>query len=303
MSRKLIVRLKGGLGNQLFAYATARRLAIFNEVELVIDAQTGFEFDYKYKRSFALGDFNIASRLAEPAELLEPFGRWRRFLARKMSEHKPLGSRTYIRQSGVEFDPRILSLKLENSTTYFDAFGQSERYFFDIRDKLQIELSLSFSKNLNCLEILKLIRSTDAVAVHLRWFDSGKPKNTVNIPVGYYSEAISRMLQKSPGAHFFIFSDRPDMAAKVCGAFLGKNPFTIVAHNRNSFSAEIDFWLMRQCRHFIISNSTFAWWAAWLSEMNYSECLVIAPSITTSAADNVTAWGFQGLLPERWVLI
>jgi hypothetical protein len=60
---------------------------------------------------------------------------------------------------------------------------------------------------------------------------------------------------------------------------------------------------MRQCQHFIIGNSTFAWWAAWLHEQSHPGTQIIAPSQNIDPAKSVTAWGFPGLLPERWTLL
>ena len=108
MTRKVVVRLKGGLGNQLFCYAAARRLAWKNEAELVLDAVTGFKYDYLYRRTYALGCFSIPARLATPAEQMEPLGRVRRLIARKLFERKPLEQRRYIQQVGVDFDPGIV---------------------------------------------------------------------------------------------------------------------------------------------------------------------------------------------------
>lgn len=69
---KLITRIKGGLGNQLFCYASARRLALVNNAELVIDDVSGFSYDKKYKRSYALDVFNIRARKARPSERFFP---------------------------------------------------------------------------------------------------------------------------------------------------------------------------------------------------------------------------------------
>ena len=65
---KIIARIKGGFGNQLFDYAAARRLALINNVELVIDDVTGFARDRQYRREYILDRFNISARKATPAE-------------------------------------------------------------------------------------------------------------------------------------------------------------------------------------------------------------------------------------------
>ena len=88
MPRKVIVRLKGGLGNQLFCYAAARRLSLVNDAELVLDTVTGFEYDHLYKRTYSLAGFSISARLATPQERMEPFGRIRRMFERKLSQRK-----------------------------------------------------------------------------------------------------------------------------------------------------------------------------------------------------------------------
>ena len=75
---KVIARIKGGIGNQLFCYAAARRLALVNNAELVIDDITGFVRDRHYNRKYALDHFHIPCRKATPAERLEPFERYRR---------------------------------------------------------------------------------------------------------------------------------------------------------------------------------------------------------------------------------
>lgn len=303
MSRKVVVRLKGGLGNQLFCYAAARRLAWANEAELVLDAVTGFKYDHLYRRTYALGCFSIPARLATPAEQMEPFGRVRRLIARKLSERKPLAQRRYIQQVGVDFDPGILTLRLQDGTTYFDAFGQSEHYFADIRQQLQQDLVMSAPEDRANLAIAEQIEFTESVALHVRWFDAGDMTYSSNLSQAYYAAALAQLLAKIPSAHFFVFSDRPVDAATLLSPLMAGRLFTVVAHNADNGNAEADFWLMRQCRHFIIGNSTFAWWAAWLGEQERKCTHVFAPARNIDPQQSVTAWGFPGLLPERWAVL
>lgn len=303
MSRKVIVRLKGGLGNQLFCYAAARRLAWANDAELVLDAVTGFKYDRLYRRAFALGAFRVPARLATLGEQMEPLGRIRRLIARKFSERKPLAQRRYIQQVGVDFDPSIVSLRLQEGTTYFDAFGQSEHYFADIREQLEQDLVMVAPDDQDNVAMAAKIESTESVALHVRWFDAGDGVHSSNMSQAYYAQALPQLLAKIPGAHFFLFSDRPEQAATLLAPLMGDRPFTLVEHNAAIENAEADFWLMRQCRHFIIGNSTFAWWAAWLGEQRNPGAQVFAPSRNVDPSHSVTAWGFPGLLPERWMVL
>ena len=140
-SRKIITRVKGGLGNQLFCYAAARRLAWINNAELVIDDITGFARDRLYYRRYMLDHFNISARKATPFERLEPFERYRRGFMKWLSRRKPFAQRGYLEQEGQEFDQRLLVLKV-NGLLYLDGLWQSEGYFVDmeqtIRDDLRI---------------------------------------------------------------------------------------------------------------------------------------------------------------------
>jgi len=303
MSRKVVVRLKGGLGNQLFCYAAARRLAWTNGAELVLDVVTGFKYDHIYRRTYALGSFSIPARLATPAEQMEPFGRLRRLIARKLSERKPLEQRRYIQQAGVDFDPGIVSLCLQEGTTYFDAFGQSERYFADIRELLLQDFTMSAPIDQSNLEMAKKIEASPSVAMHVRWFDDGDAAHSSNMSLAYYGQAISQLIAKIGDAHFFIFSDRPEQTAALLAPLIQGLPYTVVRQNAERGNAEGDFWLMRRCQHFIIGNSTFAWWAAWMGEHSHDGTHVIAPKCNIDPKGRVTAWGFPGLLPERWMLL
>jgi hypothetical protein len=234
---------------------------------------------------------------------MEPLGRWRRLVARKLSERKPLAQRRYIQQVGVNFDSNILDLRLQGGTTYFDPFGQSECYFHDIREQLLHDLEMKAPTDVENKTMAARIRSTESVALHVRWFDACEGAHSSNISMAYYSTAIARLLEKIPEAHFFVFSDRPNETAALLTSQAVKHPFTFVAHNSEAENPSADFWLMRQCRHFIIGNSTFAWWTAWLGEQERKGTQVFAPSRNVDPEHSVTAWGFPGLLPERWTVL
>ena len=96
MKRKVITRLCGGLGNQLFIYAAARRLALVNNADLVLDNISGFRHDPIYKRTFQLDKFAfLEGQYATPKELMQPFSRARFWLSR-YSENKKIFLRENI---------------------------------------------------------------------------------------------------------------------------------------------------------------------------------------------------------------
>lgn len=295
--RKVIARIKGGLGNQLFIYAAARRLALENDAELVIDDVTGFYYDSRYNRHYQLDHFDIACRKANSTERLEPFSRIRRNLLRRWSQRLPFEQRPYLVQEGIDFDPRLLDLR-PTQRLYLEGYWQGEGYFKDVQARIRQELRIippTDAANLVCAET---IRQHPAVAVHVRFFDepaSAESTEISNAPGDYYQRAIQTMEAQVSNAHYFLFSDRPEAARSRIP--LPDNRITLVHHNQGDENAHADLWLMTQCEHFIIANSTFSWWGAWLAD--HPEKIVIAPGF--EKREGKMSWGFKGLLPEEWI--
>jgi hypothetical protein len=296
MQTKIIPRIFGGLGNQLFCYAAARRLALTNNAELVIDNVSGFVFDSVYQRHYQLDHFSIRCRKATPAERLEPFPRVRRYLKRGWNQRLPFAQRAYLVQAGIDFDPSLLHFK-PKGTVYLEGYWQSEDYFKDVVDTIRADLRITPPTDAANLAMAAQIRSCTAVAVHVRFFDKPHATGISNAPGDYYSRAVETMERPVPAAHYFIFSDQP--AAARARIPLPDARVTLVEHNQGDEHAYADLWLMTQCQHFIIANSTFSWWGAWLAANPSKQ--VIAPGFEMMATRQVTSWGFKGLLPSEWI--
>lgn len=295
---KVIPRIVGGLGNQLFVYAAARRLAIAGNAELVIDDVSGFIRDYAYQRRYQLDRFHISSRKASPAERLEPFSRLRRYVSRRYNQRLPFEERTYIQQDGLDFDPRLLRIR-PRRTLYLEGYWQSEGYFKDVERVIRSDLRIRPpTDGINDAMAAK-IRKGESVAVHVRFFDEPEVRTNGlnNAPLDYYARAIATMETLTDAAHYFVFSDRPSAARARLP--LPDERITLVAHNQGDENAYADLWLMTQCRHFIIANSTFSWWGAWLA--GHQGKRVIAPGF--GKLDGGMQWGFEGLLPEDWIKV
>lgn len=150
MIPKIILRISGGLGNQLFSYAAARRLALVNSADLVIDHVSGFRYDTRYSRHYQLDHFAILCRKATHAERLEPFSRIRRNLLRRWNSLFQFERRSYLVQEGIDFDPRLLLLRPTNRL-YLEGYWQSEGYFKDFENCIRNELALNFFQVSNCI--------------------------------------------------------------------------------------------------------------------------------------------------------
>jgi hypothetical protein len=286
------------LGNQLFCYAAARRLSLKNNAELVIDDVTGFKRDYQYRRKYALDKFHIKARKATADERKEPFARYRRAMAKFVARHQTFYNRRYIEQQGLEYDSRLLDIKI-SGIVYVDGYWQSENYFKDAEDVIRQELRIISPQDIDNQETARIIMGCDAICVHVRLFDkhanqAGGSEN--NITRDYYSRAVQKIKNTVPSPHFFVFSDDPDAARKMLA--LPECKLTYVDHNRSPEEAYADLWIMTQCKHFIIANSTFSWWGAWLA--NNKDKIVIAPDVKWTG---IASWGFKGLIPEDWLLL
>ncbi len=288
----IVVRIKGGLGNQLFAYSAARRLSLVSGSELVIDAVSGFERDFQYRSQYLLDHFNIPVRTATKAERLEPFGRSRRGISKWISKGKPWSDRSYIEQEFQAFDSRLLELATDRDI-YLEGYWQSERYFSDVSETIRRDLRMVPPGDSGNRQLARRIQEINAVAVHVRWFDPPDAVSVSNTPVEYYRRATRAIGEMTDAPTFVLFSDDPPAAQTALGPLPGDT--IVVSRNLGERRPCVDMWLMARCKHFIIANSTFSWWGAWLAD--YPQKFVVAPKMTVSG---VGSWGFAGLLPDSW---
>lgn len=296
---KIVARIFGGLGNQLFCYAAARRLALVNNAELVLDDVSGFAYDVNYQRQYQLDHFNIPCRKTTALERLEPLSRARRYIKRGLNQRKPFVHRTYLTREFIDFDSRLLQIK-PNGTLFLDGCWQGEGYFMDIAKTIRDDLIINPPIDQANLAISRLIRSTLSVAIHVRFFGSQNQNQSYDVDATYFIAAIAQLENKfKRSAHYFIFSNCPDDV--ITRIPMPTERVTLVRHNQGDENAYADLWLMTQCQHFIISNSTFSWWAAWLAEKEDKEQIVYSPNIQSFSG--ISGWGFKGLIPKRWLVI
>ena len=253
----IIVRLRGGLGNQIFQYAAGRALAISRSTDLALDVRA---LQTDKLRRFALCPFSLKTvslgNVHLPPSRRNPFAfiRWRITKGRRF---------TYYREKNFSFDPGVLSL---GSDVYLHGYWQSEKYFHAAADAIRADLVVTAAPSEVNAARLAALRSSLSVSIHVRRGDYAADAETNAIygtcTVDYY-QAAARLLAKKLGASpvFWIFSDDPDWAAANV-----KLPYAsqYVMNGPGEQPAE-DLRLMSACRHHIIANSTFSWWGAWLN--------------------------------------
>lgn len=290
----VIVKLMGGLGNQMFQYAAGRRLTHILSTELKLDI-SGFE-NYNL-RKYELGSFNILEDFASPREVKALTSQKNGFLTgllrcllRRPKDLAP----SHIRESHFHFDSEILNLP---NNVYLDGYWQSEKYFNDIEDVIRKEFAITVPQTGESQKMAELISSRESVSLHVRRGDyvsdlhTRKVHGTCNLE--YYERAIAEIYSKVDKPHLFVFSD--DMEWSKANLNIS-HPVVFVDHNNFSRSYE-DLRLMRQCRHHIIANSSFSWWGAWLS--TYKNKIVIAPKKWFNTLEIDT----RDLFPMEWKTI
>lgn len=283
----VVVGLSGGLGNQMFQYATGRSLAVRLGVPLILDLSW---FDGQQERQFSLSRFRIEAVMRSQCTWLPPRGRAlasrlsRRWLSRIMGV--PVWREPHFHYST---DFSALS-----GPVFLEGYWQSERYFREIRSLLLQEFALREALPSACGELLKEISAYDAICVHVRRGDylsnpvAAKVHGTC--PVDYYCAGVSELCQGLERPRVFVFSDDP---AWVRASLTFACPMTVVDVNSTD-DAHLDLVLMAACRHFLIANSSLSWWAGWLGGDAGKK--VIAPARWFLTLDKDT----RDLLPESW---
>lgn len=290
----IIARIKGGVGNQLFIYAAARRLALANRTQLFLDCTTGFEHDVVYRRNCQLNHFHVPSNVKILSIKTLFCRRIKLRLSKLFNRLLPFRLRSYLCQDGNDFDSRLMHLRFRRNI-YLEGYWQSERYFKDVEATIRQDLKIIPPADYLNKALSERIMCSVSVAVHIRFFDNPDEPGKNNISESYYINAIAAIQAIAPEAHYFVFSDQPSAALDRVAFPEGR--VTVISHNQGDENAYADLWLMSLCQHFIIANSTFSWWGAWLSERHGKR--VIAPSVRISCGK--MAWGFDGLLPDEWI--
>ena len=259
----LLLRLRGGLGNQLFQYAAGRALASRNHVPLWLDTISGFRDD-PYGRSYELGGFNVTRESNEQASSSD-FG-IRADLLRKFVQRREL---LRMRALGQYFDPAIYNLSI-NRSTVLDAYCQSPRYFCEVEGLLRRELEFKVTPPGLSDVTVEDIKRANSVCLHIRRSFAKEADGSIRqsvadfygtCDVAYYRRAIREVAAVHGCLRIFAFSDDICWAQQNMRAFETEGCSVKVIDDDDPHRS---FYLMRMCKHFIIANSTFSWWAAWL---------------------------------------
>jgi len=292
VEKKLIIpQICGGLGNQIFIYAMARRLSLKNNVPLKLDIISGFKKD-RYQRKYLLKYFNVQGRTANPYEsFVRGFGLVQRDIRKNLNKLQKFDKRTYIIEKNKCFDPKILTLEISQKV-YLQGLWQSEYYFKDIENVIRHDLEITSPLSLSTIKMAERMRDVNSVSLHTRSYCEVPLKHgATTLGMDYYNKAVNIIARNVDNPHFFCFSDNPGWMKDNLKL---DSPVTIVNSDNSEKETKgiEELWLMSQCQHHIIANSTFSWWGAWLNKSPNK--LVIAPG---------GGWNNRDLIPNSWITI
>jgi hypothetical protein len=260
----MIVALQGGLGNQLFQYAFGRAVSIGRQEELFFHK---VNLSPTSHRDYILDRFNTKVQLV----------------------NRPSGP--YYRETVFRYDPGVFEAP---AGSYFQGFWQTAKYFNNIgsiiREELQFKQLPDLSiKNFEAHQ--EIMKSKNSVFVHVRRADYlREPHKSYHGVMGtdYYDRACWVIREKYPDARFFIFSDEPDW-------WKSTYPWGTVIEGNDMFG---DLYLMSLCQHAVLANSSFGWWAAWMSDYK-PDRLVVAPRQWFQDANT----SYDDIVPDEWIKI
>lgn len=288
----IVVSLTGGLGNQMFQYAAARRLAVKHNTKLYLD-------DGSYKknklRTYALDAFNIKG---------ERLPAVRKYIVRKIKKRwsprifwnwswcvlkqKPM---QYVYEKDFGFEPEFLDLP---DNVYLCGYRQCERYFEDVEDVIRQDFTLKNSLGTLASNWKKEINnSTNSVSLHVRRGDYvGCNKHYVPL-MEHYQKSISMLQERLGDLNIYVFSDGLQWTKENIH-FEHRAHYVDLGKDGKDYE---EMFLMSQCEHNIIANSSFSWWGAWLN--NNANKMVFAPSVWFANSE----LDASDIVPDKWIKI
>jgi len=294
----IIVKIDGGLGNQMFQYACAKSLSLSKKQKLKLDIES---FNWDQLRQFELSIFTEKHQYASQyeIELTKSFkpSLIYRLKSALLGYKTPYFKQRHFLEKSFNFDVNLAkSLK----DIYLEGYWQSEKYF-KINEKIIREI-FRFKKPPNEYYggLITSAEACNSVSVHIRRGDYVKNPETNNYhgicDINYYIKAMSYIIKLQSNTVFFMISDDIEWVKNEFKCFNFQNIVYVENNKGEDFE---DMRLMSICKHNVIANSSFSWWGAWLNETPNK--IVLAPSIWFKNKEMQEQ--IEDLIPIEWTVI
>ena len=271
----------GGMGNQMFQYAFARSISLKTNTEFKIDLSflkrrdLGENFTY---RDFDLDIFNIPENIIKEIQTDNL-----QSVSEKMF--------SYSQETVNTIEQNI------DGNTYLDGYWQSYKYFEDFGGHIKKDFTfknlVENNKDTNVKNMFNDIMKSNSVMVNIRRSDYLNNNFHGVMGSDYINESSKIIESKIDNPKYFVFSDDIEW----CKENVKLDNMVIVDHEYKGDRFDLYLQLMKSCKHFIIPNSTFAWWAAWLSDNKNK--IVISPKLWFTDININT----NDLIPSNWIRI
>ena len=251
-SRSITVRLKGGLGNQMFQFACGYALAQSYGLELRLEFVGAEGEPTEFSRNYELAAFGIP---LEPQDGTYRPSIVESFLPVKLLKEKSFGETLPI--------PPMLA-----GSYVLDGYWQSEFFFESYAREIRDQFSLRTIPE-DAKKLAQQIRlSPNAVVVQVRRGDYAKDDEVRAVhglqSVSYFYDAVELQSSTRPVDKVFVFSDDPEWCRDT---FKWTVLSEVVDLSGQGHDPAVDLWLLSQGNRFVISNSSFGWWGAWLADV------------------------------------
>lgn len=270
----IIVRLCGGLGNQMFQYAAGLAVACRVASDVRFDTEW-FDNNHAHQGLELKRVFGLELPKPSIADLQKVLGVCARPVVRRLLSRRSLRS---LRPKALVIEPHFhywAGIEHLPDDVYLDGYWQSEKYFSCIADTIRQQFRFIEPLDPRNAALIDEMQRCESVSLHIRRGDfvsDPRASRVHGVDLSeYYPAAVATMVEKTGAERFYVFSDDPQWVIEHLRLPV---PYTVVDHNRGAASYR-DMQLMSACRHHIIANSTFSWWGAWLNPR--PDKIVIAP--------------------------
>lgn len=275
----IVVRLKGGLGNQMFQYAFGYSLSRSLDRKLFLDITYFNKINFDTKRNYELDGYPIVYE-----DLIIKNNIFSRVIDRVSA----------LNISEKNFNVLNFNDYRSSKKIILDGYWQSEDYFREFSGDIRKFFSGYKSKNAAYTQLRNEIRGTNSTSLHVRRGDyvTNIKASLVHQVCGleYFMNAIKIVEKGNDNTRFFVFTDDIEWV----GANLKDEKFRIVsAGNMNHFD---ELSLMSHCQNNVIANSSYSWWAAWLNPNENKK--IVAPRRWFKNNLNTI-----GLIPPNWITV
>ncbi len=302
MKKKIITKISEGLGNQLFMYANSYSLCKKNNFDYYIDALSGY-YQKKHIYDFYLDRFCISANTASKEFSFE--NRYKNLLKKVLIffDKFKRNKRFYFEKKDSNKFSQYSPLDLTNAYNHFfiDGNFESEKYFYDYRNDLLNEFNIKNKEQFSDNKYLDIIKNNNVVSICVRqnryseritnkysYSNINKSTLFVKETIDYIYKAVEFFDKKIDNPKYLIWSNNFDNLDK----YFDSKKFIFVINNKDKILT--DFFLLTQCKYFIVGPSTFHWWGAWLS--NFDDKICVRPK-NLNPSNNRDFW------PEKWIII